>query len=497
MAQSRCYSSNNNRINGIFYMNRSKQFQITTALLGMVLLAIVGVLSFYIVHNAQWLVGDDAIVINHTGWGIPFSIWDTIKPEIGRFFPLTYMHENLILLLPGDTHSATQHYILNMLLFIGLVGILLKLMWIVIKPSCVIDLLLLFFSLILCICRTYITYLNVFSTMYYYITHTALFILCLVLYYERKHIVYAIFALLLCSYMVFCGEVIFLIPFSLGLLTLIFAIKRLTTQQIGFNIGLICVAIGFLMIYFFGIYLKSNTDSFYDPSHGTGVTFFENAIAILKGQKFILFAALVWIVRQIILLCKKDQYHVLYDSLLWTSGAILLGGLILKLDWQLYYYVAILYALPSVVYLGYKYFGKMPTLIVIILFAGLHALKVPNAIKLNQSNRVNTVQVIEYLSKQIDNGKEVVWYETVANDSTSFDLILRNWQKDCMRTYLQFYLKDNTWDYVEYSQDKAAILLYPILNDTFANRSIELPNQPVGMINDILIYQISTTFIKE
>ena len=188
---------------------------------------------------------------------------------------------------------------------------------------------------------------------------------------------------------------------------------------------------------------------------------------------------------------------MLYDSLLWTSGAIFLGGLILKLDWQLYYYVAILYALPSVVYLGYKYFGKMPTLIVIILFAGLHALKVPNAIKLNQSNRVNTVQVIEYLSKQIDNGKEVVWYETVANDSTSFDLILRNWQKDCMRTYLQFYLKDNTWDYVEYSQDKAAILLYPILNDTFANRSIELPNQPVGMINDILIYQISTTLIKE
>lgn len=478
-------------------MNQSKQFKIAIVLIGMLLLVVVGVLSFFIVYNAQWLIGDDAIVINHTGWGIPFSIWDTIQPEIGRFFPLTYMHENLVLLLPGDTHSATQHYILNMLLFVGFVGVLLKLMWIVIKPYSVTDLFLVFFSLILCICRTYITYLNVFSTMYYYITHTALFILCLVLYYERKHIVYAIFALLLCSYMVFCSEVIFLIPFSLGLLTLIFAIKRLTTQQIGFNIGLICVAIGFLMIYFFGIYLKSNTDSFYDPSHGTGITFFENAIAILKGQKFILFAALIWLVRQIILICKKDQYHILYDSLLWTTGAILLGGLILKLDWQMYYYSAILYALPPVTYFGYKYVGKMPTLIFILLFAGLHAVKVPNAIKLNQSNRINTVQVIEYLSKQIDEEKDVVWYETSANDSTSFDIILRDWKKDCMLSYLQFYRKDSTWNYADFIPNRECILLYPIQNDSFTSRPLWLLESPIGTISDILIYRLTISNVDK
>lgn len=478
-------------------MNRSNQFKITALLLGIVLLAVVGVLSFFIVHNAQWLIGDDAIVINHTGWGIPFSIWDTIKPKIGRFFPLAYMHENLVLLLSGDIHSALQHYVINMLLFLVMIIALTKMLLYVLKPQCPIDLFILFFSVLLCITRVYSTYLNVFSTLYNYYTLTSIFLLCVLLYYEKKKVIYAIVAILCSIYMVFCLECVFIIPLTLGATTLLFSRKCLSKKQVIFNIGLICVAIGFLIVYFFGIYLKSNTDSFYDPSHGTGITFFENAVAILKGQKFLLLAALIWIVRQIILLSKKDQYHVLYDSLLWTSGAILLGGLILKLDWQMYYYTAILYALPSVLCFCCRYLGKLPTLVIIIIFAGLHTLKVPTNIMNNQRSRTNTVQVVEYLSTQIDKGKDVVWYETMANDSTAFDLILRNWQKDCVRTYLQFYLKNNTWDYAEYSQDKDAILLYPILNDMFAKRSFEFSQQPVGMINDILIYQIPTTNIIE
>lgn len=478
-------------------MNQSKQFKIATVLIGTLLLVVVGVLSFFIVHNAQWLIGDDAIIINRTGWDIPFTIWDTIKPEIGRFFPLAYMHENVVLLLSGDMHNASQHYIINLFLFVILSIAIVKTIWHVIKPQNTVDLFILFFSVLLCATRVYSIYLNVFSTLYNYYTLTSIFLLGIVLYYEKKKVVYAFLAILISIYMVFCLECVFLIPLTLGITTLLFAHKHLSKNQIIFNIGLISIAIIFLIIYFFGIYWGADSNSFYDPSHGTNVTFFENAVAILKGQKFLLFAVLVWIARQIILICKKDQYHVLYDSLLWTSGAILLGGLILKLDWQMYYFSAILYVLPSVIYFGSKYLGKVSTLIIVIMFAGLHASKIPNYIKNNQSNRINTVQVIEYLSKQIDNGKEVVWYETVANDSTSFDLILRNWQKDCMRTYLQFYLKDSTWDYVEYSPDKAAILLYPILNDAFANSSIELSNQPVGMINDILIYQIPTTLIKE
>ena len=472
-------------------MNRSNQFKITALLLGIVLLAVVGVLSFFIVHNAQWLIGDDAIVINHTGWGIPFSIWDTIKPKIGRFFPLAYMHENLVLLLSGDIHSALQHYVINMLLFLVMIIALTKMLLYVLKPQCPIDLFILFFSVLLCITRVYSTYLNVFSTLYNYYTLTSIFLLCVLLYYEKKKVIYAIVAILCSIYMVFCLECVFIIPLTLGATTLLFSRKCLSKKQVIFNIGLICVAIGFLIVYFFGIYLKSNTDSFYDPSHGTA--FFENAVAILKGQKFLLLAALIWIVRQIILLSKKDQYHVLYDSLLWTSGAILLGGLILKLDWQMYYYTAILYALPSVLCFCCRYLGKLPTLVIIIIFAGLHTLKVPTNIMNNQRSRTNTVQVVEYLSTQIDKGKDVVWYETMANDSMSFDLIVRDWKKDCMSSYMQFHRRDSIWYYSDFIPNRECILLYPIQNDSFTNRPLWLPELQIGAISDILIYRIPTT----
>ena len=469
-------------------MNQSKQFKITTVLLGVVLFVVVGVLSFFIVHNAQWLIGDDAIVINRTGWGIPFSIWDTIKPEIGRFFPLTYMHENLVLLFPGDTHNATQHYLLNMLLFVGLVVVLLKLMWIVIKPSGVIDVAVVFFSLMLCICRFYITYLNVFSTMYYYLTHTALFILFLALYNEKKHIIYAIFSLLLCLYMVFCSEIIFVIPLSLGILTLIFAAKQLTKQQIGFNIGMICIAVGFLIIYFFGIYLRYSSDSFYDPSHGTDVSFIENAKNILKGQKFLLLAALVWIFRQLFLIFRKEEYHVLYDSLLWTAGAILLGGLILKLNWQMYYYSAILYAVPSVVYFGYKYMGKVPTLIIVILFTGLHALKVPNSIKNNQLNRINTIEIISKISDEIKLDRDVIWYEAKGDCLTQIEIEGTNWIKLCVQSCIQYQTQMREWNYSTDDCLQDCVLLCPIeytkCDDGFVCDEII----PDVMIADILIY---------
>ena len=103
-------------------MKEKKWFNVAAIVLGVVFVILVGVLSFFIVHNAEWLIGDDAILINKTGWGTPFSIWTTIQPELGRFFPLTYMHENIVLLFPGEMHSAAQHYVLNMILFIFIAG---------------------------------------------------------------------------------------------------------------------------------------------------------------------------------------------------------------------------------------------------------------------------------------------------------------------------------------------------------------------------------------
>ena len=70
------------------------------------------ILSYFIVHNAQWLIGDDAIIIKKTGSGQAFSIFDTINPEAGRFYPLAYYAYNILLLFNKGQISVEQHYIL-------------------------------------------------------------------------------------------------------------------------------------------------------------------------------------------------------------------------------------------------------------------------------------------------------------------------------------------------------------------------------------------------
>lgn len=475
-------------------MMQSKSVKITLAIFSILFLGVIGILSFYIVHNAQWLVGDDAIVINRTGWGIPFSIWDTIKPEIGRFFPLTYMHENLVLLFPGDMHSALQHYILNLILFILLNVSLLYILWMVVEPYKILDLFIIYIATIMCSARLYVTYLNVFSTAYNYFTITSLFILCIILFYKYNRSLYAIIASLLGIYNVFCSEVIFVIPLTLGVITIILGIKQLSKNQIIFNVGLIIIALVFLGIYLFGIYIQSNSDSFYDPSHGTGVTFVENAIKIIFGQKFLLLSAIIWGWRQVDLIRKKDTFHILYDSFLWVAGAILLSGLLLKLDWQLYYYSANIYALPSVVYFGLKYIGRIPTLVVLLSFLALFSYKIPSYVKSNQQRRTSTIQTIECISKKIDSGKNVVWYETHVPDSVSFDVVLRDWQKDCLSSYLRYYRQENLWDYNELNFNTSNVVLYSLYNDTFADKPTWLVNVPHYSFGDILIYEIPDNY---
>ena len=469
-------------------MNTNKTFKATAIVLGIILAVFIGVLSFYIMHNACWLIGDDAIIINRTGWDIPFTIWDTIKPEIGRFFPLAYMHENLVLLFPGEIHSATQHYVVNLILFLVLTAMLVFSLWKVVKPSNLMDLVLIFLATILCVTRLYGIYINVFSSIYQYYTLTAILVACFIQYYNTQKYIYGIFALLLTTYTVFCGENVFVVPLSIGVITLLFGRNKLTKHNVFFNIGLITIALVFLLIYYFGIFLKVDTGALYDPSHGTDVSFVENALFILKGQKFLVFAAFLWVYRQIILILQKDQFNVLYDSLLWTAGAILLGGFILKLNWQMYYYTAIIYALPAVVYFCYNHFGKVGCLIIITLFAGLHSLKLPSYIKNNQEKRMYTTETIAKISNEINSGRDVIWYETEGICLMPNELERRSWIKWCIKSCIQHHLQIKEWNYSADNFSETCVLLCPIENTKCDDGFVCDKKNPDAMINDIFIY---------
>lgn len=494
MAQIRRNWNNNNWSNSIFCMTNvmyNKSFKIASAILGVLFFGIIAVLSFYIVHNAQWLVGDDAIIINRTGWDIPFSIWDTIKPELGRFFPLAYMHENLVLLFSGTMHSATQHYVVNMTEYIVLTISILVILWRTIKPQSIWDLLILFFTVFLAITKVYTIYLNVFSTLYNYYTICILSIMFMVLFYHKQKILYGILSCVGWTYSVFCIENAFVLPLTIGLMPLILNRKSLTKQTIVYHITLILISISYLVIYYLIVYRHTNPELMYDPSHGTNVTFFANAVNILKGQKFLILAICVWLYRQVMLLQKKDQYHILYDTLLWASGAVLFAGLILKLDWQMYYYTSILCSFTSVVYMLNKYLDKKIVCIVVLLFALLHSYKIPKQIDKNQDDRIETAEEVNTICIDYANNINIVWYDAPANDSTLFELNLREFKKSSLRSYIRYNLKDSDWDYAnKLSTTNDNIILYPIYNDAFALRPNELRNLPYKSISNILIYTI-------
>ena len=312
----------------------------------------------------------------------------------------------------------------------------------------------------------------------------------MVLFYNKKNNLYGLLSCLCWIYSTYCLENAFVIPLCIGVVSLLFGYKNASKEECLYNIVLICIAITFLSIYYFGIYRNTTIDSLYDPSHGTGVSFLENSMKILKGQKFIVFVIAIWIYRQIMLIKKKDKFNLLYDSLLWTSGAILFAGLILKLDWNMYYYTAVLCSLPSVLYIVYKSAGRVVVLVIMASFMLLHIYRIPIYIQKNQNDRLTTIQTIEYLSNKNDLGINIVWYEVDVNDSSTFLLTLRDWKKECVQSYMRFYRNDKDWEFDIYEINKKSIILYYQGNDIFGQRPSILVKHPHITLGDVLIYEI-------
>lgn len=65
---------------------------------------------FVILHNAEWILGDNYSFILTTAQGKPAPLLNNINIGHGRFFPLAGLDFNLLLLIPGGT-SAFAHYL--------------------------------------------------------------------------------------------------------------------------------------------------------------------------------------------------------------------------------------------------------------------------------------------------------------------------------------------------------------------------------------------------
>ena len=394
------------------------------------------VCMFFIVHDAQWIIGDDAIVMGYSGWGQWFPMSLTVIPESGRFFPTSYQMYNMYAPFFDGQMSAHAMYLFHAIIFALSVGACFWLMQDILKKRDAIwryGIALL--ATVFFIGRMFPAYMNCFSTAWFGTTLTLLMLQFAYLFYTRKQMSYGLVAWLIVVWITYMGENAFVLPLAWGACGLLLLWKKSTKLERAFHIGLVADAVIFLLVYFFFIFLKIETA--YDGSHGTEVTFVGNMIHILVAHKFLWIAAVVLFVRIWDVLKNKAEL-TFYDLFLLTAGAVCVGGFILKLNWVLYYNGAVLVALPAVVYYLNQYLKPYWTALIMLVFAGWYGVKVPQTIKEINGQRDDSHQFMTVLAEQVEQGKTVYLYYP-GEEVDDYDYVLRDWSYYDVEEFLAYY----------------------------------------------------------
>lgn len=388
--------------------------------------------AFFIVYDAQWLLGDDAIVMRFIGWGNFFPASHTICPESGRFFPFSYLMYNLLPCFLSGQISATAVYAYQAIWFIVFAWMSFYLVQEMLKEySAKWRYAIALCTTIFLIGRYYPGFINCYSTSWFGAVLNVATILFANKFYTTKKWFYGLLSLSILIWMTYCSEVSFVVPLAWGVCALPLW-KESTKNERVFHLSLIANAFVFLVIYFFAVYLK--TVSSYDGAHGEEVTLFGNAIKILMAQKFLwvvmlLFGIRVWDI------CRNSKEYTIYDVLILVAAAHCLGGFILKLNWVLYYNRAIVIALPAVIYFATKYTHQYVLFILMALFAAFYGAKVPKNIQKIREDRNSTFEFVDAVVRAQQETKYSIYLFSVAETDTSYDGELIRWLYDSFETY--------------------------------------------------------------
>ena len=441
----------------MFQIKKMRSELLFSKILGVCWIIIVSYCSFWIVFNAQWLIGDDAIIMSHTGSGIPFSPSGTLFPEKGRFFPFAYLIYDLLLPFTHGYLSAATHYWIHLILYVvfcAAMAILFVSIFKLQKPVWRYSISLLA-SFVIAF-RIYPDYLNCFSTIWCSYSLLGVFLLFSWLFLKYHKNVYAIVALVIINYVIYCLECEFVIPLTLGVCGILFLRKKDPKSQWFYWVMSVS---GLLYLIIYGIMVIPHIESIYDGAHGTGESFWGNAIHQIIGNKIIILAIIVAIIRCYDILKNRDEY-TFFDSLLIAAAGYCCACFILRLNWTMYYNLAAVLAIPSIVYYCYYYFKLPVTLAILIAFLALYGYKLPRTVKYNQAKRTEVVTEMDKLVCGYRDGKALIWFAPEAE--YNWDVELRSWREECLREYIQWMTKDPSFGFVvarEYSNEKSGIWL--------------------------------------
>lgn len=421
-------------------MKEKQRIAIHSIGVGLILLFVIVGGGLLIMHDPVWTLDDSTIIQSTVGSGRMMHVYDPpgydLDAKSGRFFPLAYMHTNLVLLFTEGYISAKPLFILNLVMWIGFVLILFFLCYCVLNESLKSKVLAAWISLLvlLVICQRVLynfTILWAASCM----GNLLIVLFCLLFYkycYEggKKKLFFGVCAILVLGYYTFCSETNVILPFAIGM-GMLLAKKRKDFMAVASFV----VVLVFFFLY--GLLILPNVEAFYDSSHGGGDSIISNAIKMILLQKLlvVMFVIAAWRFFRVIL--KGDAFDSFSDTLLMAGVGFTLGSFGLKLNWGIYYLNPIIFAIPAMLKLldfGTLRKGLVSGVVLLGVFS-YYVVKYPKLCKSIYDNKTASFQSMTHFNEALRNENAIVWYE----DETNPD---NNWKKCHVGRSLK-HLKEN------------------------------------------------------
>lgn len=428
-----------------------------------ILAAFLAVCSYFMIHNAWWIVGDEAIVVEHVGMGNAFSPLGF--PEMasqGRLYPLAYSLYNVLLLFNSGFNSPTTIYILHSIaisvyaIFFALIGLHIlkdkKAIWRYGITLCLV---------IISVVRVLPEFITCQTGAWIIFLFLPVFLYCAIRFDETEHWGWGIAALLSINYIMYCYENICVIPFAIGTCSLLFNYRNLSRNKKLFNMLLIAGVVVFLGIWI--LVILPQVSQFY--SHQEESSMLKNAMRIFIAQKIYWLAVIALFFRLYQVIFKKSAY-TFYDSLLLAAFAYFIGTAMLKLNFIYYYNVGVLVALIAIVY----YAKDLKPYWVGLIFVALtlfYGRKFPSTVCKVQSDRVSSRTYITHLA-DISSTTTLYWYAPYYEDQENLWADVRNCQRSRLETIMHWYMRNNDVSILEQQEFDRTLLgvwLFPVENE--------------------------------
>lgn len=436
-----------------------------------------------ITHRASWSLDDATLIQSTVGSGEMMDVYDEpgFQPRIGRLFPLAYMHENIVLLFNDGYTDALPSYLLHTMLWCLFIVVIFATSYYVLTSitdkHCICILIAIVAVLIIgqrCIydfCQLWIT-ISIDELL------TAFISLLYIIYCRTSKWAYGLGALCAMLYFAFCYEINSIVPLVMGGTLLLFTKKKWMGWG---SLGIVA-----LYVVAYCTMILPGVSEMYDSSHGASTSLIQNAISMVLLQKLLIvaFGLLIWRMYRVFI--KKDMYRDDTDTLLAIGCVYAVGCFAMRLNWGLYYNVAILYTIPAMLRelnFSTKRAGIISG-IVILMISGYYTVKYPKLVKAIYQNKEANAADMQKLDAYIRDAENIAWYvnEADAEDTDNFYL-----RCHVMR-YIRHSKRDKGFDFMEYEDTKEGnIIICPKTQDpTAMNGQLK----ELESLNKIRIYEV-------